>query len=135
MTVPYVDERELTYALEIHNSGRFGVTIVTIDSNARSGGLLRTENVDVSRHARGGYTVLETSPMRPFALKGGGRRAVVLHLRMVGCELYSPGFSATHVAVSIRLAVLGEQHTMSVPLPVSIAVTAPAAEHCPQRQP
>ncbi|MEY2474195.1 MAG: hypothetical protein QOK28_3524 [Actinomycetota bacterium] len=127
----YVDGQHFVDAVAIHNSGRVGVAITGFE-HPPIHALNALIDIRVGDRLRGGGTsVVHTKAFRPFTIRAGETRDVVIRSRMDACEWYDAGTGTILEGVSLRYRVLGLSRRADLPGLVRVEIKRTEAS-CPR---
>jgi hypothetical protein len=129
----YVDGQHLTSAYALHNGGSVGITITGFDIQTPPRySLLAFIDLRVGKRlANGGTSIRHTEPFRPFTLRAGEARDIVVRQRMHACEHYDRGSGNAWKALGVRYRVLGLNRHAGVPTPMYVSVKIADDYNCP----
>jgi hypothetical protein len=126
--VQYRDGQTTTYGYTIWNTGRWGVTVTSVDPGGPEAGMLDAFEFQIRRPGRNEAL----RAFKPFSLEGGEEMFVLVTARFLNCERYVVGSNTSYASASVRYRILGFTRTADIPLGYTVQVPSPPDASCPR---
>jgi hypothetical protein len=123
----YQDGEEAAVAFDVRNRGPLPVTVTEVGLPTAAGDhMFQTVGVEVDAEGT-------AEPFRPFTLRPGEARTVVIRARFGSCAYYTERAVEIHEVHPFRMRVLGLPMSAEVTYPYRIVVRSPTIQNCPDR--